>query len=300
MANLMTSGIKMKNVLKAGTIASLLIVWSSQTIAGGGWPQPKGKGYFKLAEWWVSADQHYTSSGRKDPNVTSGLYNTLLYAEYGFTDRITGILNVPLFSRSVTNNLISSTTQTVISEGAAINTLGDVDISLKYGLINNGRVALSASLMLGIPAGEDAGGVERNLQTGDGEFNQMLRIDAGFPLAGTESFSLYANAYGGFNNRTNGFSDEVRFGAEVGIGVMKQKLWLVGRFDAIESRNNEPSLRAEAASFFASNSEVQSLTGELSYLITDKFGVSAAVATAISGKIVYAAPSYSIGVFVKM
>ena len=60
--------------------------------AGGGWPQPRGGGFFKLSEWWVISNQHFTDVGKLDPNVTTGIFNTSLYAEYGFTDRLTGVL----------------------------------------------------------------------------------------------------------------------------------------------------------------------------------------------------------------
>ena len=56
-----------------------------------------------------------------------------------------------------------------------------------------------------MPIGNDSGGSQGNLQTGDGEFNQLIQLDAGtgFPIGGTNG---YANVYVGFNNRTNGFS----------------------------------------------------------------------------------------------
>ena len=49
----------------------ILISCSHFLTAGGPWPQPKGKGYFKLSEWWIIFDQHYTDQGLIDPNVTT-------------------------------------------------------------------------------------------------------------------------------------------------------------------------------------------------------------------------------------
>jgi len=155
------------------------------------------------------------------------------------------------------------------------------------------------SIIFGIPLGENAGGLAGNLQTGDGEFNQIFRIDAGIPLGGNDAFSAYGNVYGGYNLRNQGFSDEIRYGAELGIGIFSQKLYVTGRYDVIKSRNNEKS-GAIDGSFFANNSEVTSLTGEISYQITSKVGVSATYGTALDGKIIYAAPSYSFGVFLKV
>lgn len=278
-------------------IFSFLFMYSLH--AGGGWPQPKGKGYFKLSEWWVRANQHFTIGGLKDPNVTTGLYNTTFYGEYGFTDKFTGVVNIPLLSRSVVNNLVSGTTNEIITPGDAINAPGDAELTLKYGIFRKAAVSLAATVVFGIPLGEDAGGVAGNLQTGDGEFNQIFRIDAGFPLGGNDYFSAYGNVYGGYNLRNRGFSDEVRYGAELGIGIISQKLWFTARYDVIKSRNNEPSGAIEG-SFFANNAEVTSLTGEVSYQLNSKIGVSASYGTAIDGQIIYAAPSYSFGVFLKV
>ena len=300
MANL-TSDIKSNSSTSLCLLYCIVIMFFSQSLlGGGGWPQPKGHGYFKLSEWWTIANEHYTSTGLTDPNVTAGLYNTTFYGEYGLSDNFTAILNLPLFSRSVINNVVSATTNEIISEGGAISTLGDADFSLKYGLFNNGFMALSATALFGLPLGEDAGGQEGNLQTGDGEFNQMIKIDAGFSLANTPNLSAYGNIYGGFNQRNKGFSDEFRFGAEVGLGFANQKFWLTGKLDILESRNNEESGQVEGASFFASNSEFQSFTVEASYFVTEKVGIAVSAATAFSGRIIYSGKSYSIGVFMKI
>lgn len=280
-------------------VSIMFLSISSFAFAGGGWTQPKGSGYFKLSEWWVVADQHYTLNNQIDPNTTTALYNTSFYGEYGITNKFTAILYAPILSRAVINNTVSATTGDVIKAGDAINAPGDVDFTFKYAMFQSSAVSIAASVTLGIPLGEKAGGQEGNLQTGDGEFNQIFRIDAGIPIAGNESFSAYGNIYGGFNKRSGGFSDEVRYGVELGAGILDQKLWFTARYDVIKSRNNKPSGAIEG-SFFANNSEVSSVTGELSYFINKKIGVSASYGTAVSGKIIYAAPSYSFGVFLKV
>ena len=75
------------------------------------------------------------------------------------------------------------------------------------------------------------------MQIGDGEFNQLLTIDAGTSWQNNNT-PLYANFSLGFNNRTNGFSDEVRYTAELGAKIFNQKLWVIGRVNAIESLKN--------------------------------------------------------------
>ncbi|MEN0006055.1 MAG: hypothetical protein AAF798_18030 [Bacteroidota bacterium] len=280
----------------------ILFIFGIQSLqAGGGWPQPKGHGFFKLSQWWIIADQHFTDTGLIDPNVTNGIFNTSLYAEYGFTDRLTGILNFPFYSRAYFNNTVSATTGEIITPGDAINSLGDTDIGLKYGLLTKGPYVLSATVLFGIPLGENAGGSQGTLQTGDGEFNQLFQLDLGrgFTIGKVNAF---ANIAAGFNNRTNDFSDELRFSAEFGATFWNNKITAIARITGIESLNNGvlPSEAAAGVTIFANNSEFWSFTPEIAYNINEQWGVSATIGTAFSGRLIYANPSYSFGVFFKL
>ena len=71
----------------------VLISFSNAAFAGGPWVMDKGKSYFKLSEWAVVFNQHFTSTGLLDPNTTTGVYSTFLYGEFGITDRFTALLN---------------------------------------------------------------------------------------------------------------------------------------------------------------------------------------------------------------
>ena len=102
------------------TIFLFFLIFST-AFAGGPWPQKKGNGFYKLSEWWTVFDQHFTDVGEVDPNITTGVFNTTLYAEYGFTDRLTGLVNATLFSRNFMNNVRSATTNEIIIPGEAIN-----------------------------------------------------------------------------------------------------------------------------------------------------------------------------------
>lgn len=267
--------------------------------AGGGWPQPKGSGYIKFSEWWLIANQHYTDQGRIDPNLTNGLFNSTIYAEYGLSDRLTAIVYFPFFSRNYYNNTISGTTGELLEGGEAINGIGDTDISLKYGLTKGSPIAISATLTLGLPLGNSGGGSQGNLQTGDGEFNQILQLDAGTGFKLGEA-NAYANVYVGFNNRTNDFSDEFRYGVEAGVTLFNNRLTAIARIIGVKSfKNGLPSSELSNTSVFANNAEYISFSPEIAYNISDNWGVSAGVGTALSGKIIYANPSYNFGVFYK-
>lgn len=281
-------------------ITLLLCCICSFVIAGGGWPQPQGEGYVKLSQWWTIANRHYADNGSIDPNITIGYYSTSIYAEYGFTNRLTGIVYAPLFNRTYSNNQISATTGEVILPGEAINGIGDTDISLKYGLTAPGKgIAVAATITLGLPLGQELGGTQENLQLGDGEFNQMLTIDAGTGWQ-VGKVPMYANVYVGFNNRNNGFSDEVRYGAELGVNLFNQKLWLTGRLKILESRKNEPNSGLQnATSLFANNAEFSAYEVQAAYNIGSRWGISAGIGGAFRGELILANPTYSVGVFTK-
>ena len=283
-------------------ILLLLIVSPSFVMAGGGWPKKKGEGYYKLTQWWIVSDKHYTSTGGTDPNVTTGIFNTSLYAEYGITDRLTGVLNFPLFGRMYHNDIVSATTGMVTEEGESINSIGDTDIGVKYGISKPGSFfAFAGTAVLGLPFGNSSGGSDGALQTGDGEFNQMIRFDL------SKSFSLgkisgFANVYGAFNNRTKNFSDELRFGGEAGLSFIKNRFWFIARLDILESLQNGLSSAdgSSGVTIFANNTEFAAYGYEAAFYITEKFGVSAAYASAFSGRIIFASPSYSVGLFLDL
>ncbi len=284
---------------KSISLVLLVCFIVSSAYAGGPWPQKKGQGYYKFSEWWLVYDEHYTDSGQKDPNITSGIFNTSLYAEYGFTDRLTGIVYAPLFSRNYYNNQISNTTGEVLQAGEAINSIGDFDVTFKYGLTAPGaKFPVSASITFGLPLGQTGGGALNILQTGDGEFNQILQIDAGtgFQLGG--GTSAYVSTFVGVNNRSQGFSEEFRYGIEFGAGLMNQKLWLIARLNGVESfQNGDTTVSTTSTSIFANNSEFTSFGAEAAYYVTKNFGISVSIASAFRGKIIASAPSYSVGVF---
>jgi len=286
-------------MLKNSILLISLVAFSLNNVnAGGPWTQQKEKYYLKLSEWWIVFNQHYTDTGQIDPNVTTGIFNTFLYAEYGVKDRLTFIMNTPLISRNYMNNLRSATTNDIIVEGEGIATLGDIDVGLKYGLTKpGGKIPIAVSLTLGLPTGRTGQGKLGNLQTGDGEFNQLLKVDVGTGI-NVGKFPAYTSGYLGINNRTNGYSEELQYGLEFGIGLLSKKLWVNTKLNGIKSfKNGDTAATVTSTSIFANNTEYLAIGLEGNYYITPKVGVSAGFATAFQGRIIAAAPSYNVGIF---
>ena len=279
------------------TILFIGILFLTQ-IAMAQWSKGKGKGYYKLSAWYLNTDQHFTDTGEIDPNVTRTQFNLNFYGEYGISERWDVIAYVPFFARATQNNLFSGTTGNLIQEGEEINALGDIDFGLNYNFFKKGSWSASAKLIFGLPTGEAAGGSDGSYQTGDGEFNQYLSGHLGYATS-IHGIPFFAKTYLGFNNRTENFSDEFRFGLESGVNLFGGKAWLITRLDVVESLQNG-SLNAQNAaqgSIFANNVEFVGIAAEASYYITEKLGISVGVGGAISGRIIAANPSLTAGIF---
>jgi len=284
-------------VMKKLFIVLFIILLQTPVIGGGGWPQPKGKGYFKLSQFWILSNQYFNSIGTVEPTRDQGLFFTSAYGEYGLSDRFTAVVNWPLYARAVAYEQTGAMGQ-INAPQDAINGVGDMDLSVKYGLTNGKSIAVSASLILGLPFGESSGGVDGILQTGDGEFNQIIQLDAGkgFKIG---SLHPYANAFVALNNRTNGFSDEFRYGIEVGLEY--KFIFVLLRVNGVRSFMNGNRVPiADGTSLFANNAEYLAITPEVSIKLSDKWGISANMGTAAWGKLIFANRTYSVGAYFKL
>ena len=269
-----------------------LIVFSIAFIGNtyaGGWPQPKGGYFIKLSEWWIVSDQHFDNTGDVVINTHEfGYYSTNLFAEYGITNRLTGILYFPMLN--YTYSLPPSQTGKLSAWA-----VGDLDIGMRLGLTNQIPVSLSLTFLLGIPTGKERGSITGGLQTGDGEWNQALMLDAGmgFNIVKTTG---WLNLYSGYNLRSSDYADEFLYGIEGGINVSKNKIALVARVAGVNALGSGDS-PANPQSLFSNNREYLSFSPEIIYHFNASWGLAAGVGTAFWGKNIFANTSFTIGVF---
>lgn len=275
-------------------------------IAGGGWPQPKGGGFFKLNQTYLTADEYFTASGAHAPTARFSVYSTSLYGEYGITSRLTGLLYAPFFvGTTVKETLLNG----FLIPDDALSGIGDIEIGLKYNLINKGPIILSASILLDFPLGENAGGKLEVLQTGDGEFNQQFQLDA------SHSFypaPFYTTLSAGFNNRTVAtfdyifsssqkvrFSDEFYWGGE--IGWTPGKHWVVAlKWLHLNSlQNGDMGANTGSSSLFSNNVEYFSITPEIGYRFDENWGISGSIGAGPGSRNILAAPNFAFGFYYK-
>lgn len=261
------------------------------SVFAGGWPKEKGKGYYKIGYSWINGTHFFDSQGDKLALERElGFFTTSFYGEYGVNDRLTAIAYVPFATMARLEGLNGS-------PGGSITTIGDTNLGFKYGLITGKPNVLSASLLLGLPFGQTSndtsGGVE-SLQTGDGEFNQLFKLESGHSLGS----GFYASGFLGINIRSKGFSEEIRFGGEVGhvskalIGILK--------FQSINSLMNGKSTEAATADFFNNNLELFSLSPEVAWRLSEKWGFSVNYTMYLSGRKTFANPNTTVGVYLEL
>ena len=262
------------------------------------WTQKKGTGYYKVGAWFLEANKHYTDKGLLDPNATRGIFVTSLYGRHGITDKITLVGYIP-FTRVYQNEQVF-TSGNPGQPGEAVNSFGDIDLAVEVQIFKRPKWVLATSLTLGVPSGNNSGGSDGSYQTGDEEFNQIVKVLArnSFKIA---KHSFYAKGSLGVNNRSNGYSDEIRLGFETGSQVFKNNFLLLVRLNTIQSFFNG-SLSAENSngSIFANNVEVTNLGGEINYFITKKWSASFEYSIPLSGKNIYKAPALAGGIAYKL
>jgi hypothetical protein len=265
----------------------------------GPWPKCKGEIYLKLSQWWVIYDEYYDQEKNIESLArTRSIGNTSIYAEYGISKRFTAILYFPFFSKATLFELKDKNSSTIIKEGDAISSIGDTDIALLYGLIMNKPVVLSASLSFGLPFGINSGEDGGSLQTGDGEFNQMLKLEAG-STAKIGKFYPYMIMFMGVNNRTQNFSDELHYGTEAGVtmGIITFIMRVYGVKSFFNGSTNESVFQEIPG---VNNTEFLNIAPEFNINFSEKAGISFTYFKALSGRFYFRNPSCSLGIFVKL
>ena len=271
-----------------------IVCFSKQLMAGGGWVASKKSGYFKLGQSFLYSNAFFNKAGERANITTAGVYITSLYGEYGIGNNLEVSAYLPVFFRSTINQLEFLSGSPSIP-GDEFNYFGDPEIGLKYALVKTGPVVIAAGLKFGIPLGRVDGGASESIATGDGEFNQQIRLDFGTSFAGGKAFAAWGV---GVNNRTNNFSEEFRYNAEIGY-FFTPKLFAIAKIDGIESFKNG-SENAAGGGIFSNNLELLIASFEVAYQTNSGWGVTGKVLQPLSGENIISGRVFEAGIFFKL
>jgi protein XagA len=268
----------------------LLFLGDSSVSKAQAWTKAKNSGFYKLDFSRISAADVFNNKNEVIPfrSITNNI--TSFYGEYGVSNKFTLIGYIPFL---VNNQLgeSKSSTGTVLSPSTSETNFGDVDLGFRYQLFNKNGISLSANVLLGLPTGNST--QKDGLLTGDGEFNQMLKL-----AVGTGKARWWTQAAVGFNNRTKSFSDEFRYDFEFGYKFYNDRFLTILKLNGIESLDNGTA-KENIVGVFSNNVEYAGVGPEFLYYVNNKknVGVSLRIAGSLKGRNILAAPSFAVGVF---
>ena len=283
----------MKKTTKFGVLKTFIltmVLLAPSVLKAQAWTKAEGTGFYKLDFSRISATDVFNTKSEVIPFRTITNNITSFYGEYGVTNKFTLLGYVPF----LINNKLGETknaTGGIVLPAVSETNFGDVDLGFRYQLFNKNGISLSVNLLLGLPTGNST--QKEGLLTGDGEFNQMLKL-----AIGTGKTRWWTQGALGFNNRTKGFSDEFRYDFEFGYKFFNDRLLTILKLNGIESLDNGTA-KENIVGVFSNNVEYAGVGPEVLYYVNDKkkMGVSLRVAGSLKGRNILAAPSIAVGVF---
>ncbi|MEO0639119.1 MAG: hypothetical protein AAFY70_05315 [Bacteroidota bacterium] len=290
------------------SLIGFILVLFSFAQAQSGWTQAQNEGYFKLNQSSIRAGQFFNPDGNLIDITTTSVYSTVLYGEYGVNDRLTALVNAQLFVRGTINKLESTVDGTIIP-GDEFNGLGEIQLGLKYGIVKEGPIVLSASGQVKLPSGANVGGETELLQTGDGAWGAIGMIHA------SHSFypkPLYANLSAGYQWRgtadlayTSGlvsvnYDDAFVWSGE--LGWLPNEHWVLAfKWTQVQpfGANSSEGVTG-SSSIFGNRLTYFAIIPEVNYITSKNWGVSVSAGGVLSARNILAAPSFNVGIFYQL
>lgn len=207
----------------------LTLITSLSVYGQSGWVRQKGEIFSQLSIAGFQSDRYFTLDEEEISTATFMQSNLYLYAEYGVTEHLTIIANMPLLRAQG-----FETTET-------IRGTGDLRIDAKYGILQQ-KLPIAFGLGLEAPvaranrfAENEDGLGSINLPTGDGEWNFWATVAVSASL---HPLPAYVNLSGGFNKRTSyeGLELQDQWVANSQLGYLFfQKLWMQASLGVAQS-----------------------------------------------------------------
>ena len=262
------------------SIKILFLLISASTFSQSPWTQEKNKVYTQLS--FNSIPNYDTLFGDTDDNIRGEISDNTIqfYGEYGFSDKTSLIINIPLKLISFNN----------VNETA----LGNLEVGLKHSFYKKDWI-LSGQL---------------NIETNTSTYDSASGIRTGYDaftftplfLSGRSFGKNYIQSFIGVNIRTNDYSSNFKVGGEFGRKITK-RLWLIGFLDIVKSfRNGNIELPIEntLTGLYVNDQDYGGFGLKSILEITNEFGATAGFGGAFFGNNVARQASLNIGIYHKL
>lgn len=256
------------------------------------WTKEKNEAYLQLS--YTTIPNYTELFGNPTYNTERGINDNTLqfYSEYGFTNKTTLIVSLPL-KIVASNDLVDSNTIPVTIENRKTD-LGNIQLGLKHKFIHEkwlltGQVVLEANTS----NFEEASG----LRTGYDAWTVTPLL-----ITGTSFDKWYIQAFTGVDIRTNNYSSSYKLGGEVGHKTLDW-LWVAAFIDGVGSFKNGDITIPTTNVLTGLYVNDQTFAGYgLKFIgeINERTGVSLGLGGAFGGRNVAKTPAISLGVFCKI
>jgi len=247
--------------------AALLLLTHTTVSGQSGWTREKGGAFVQASVNTFSSNNYYSVTGDLfDQGDRFQSQALTIYGEYGITNRITGIVNLPLYK----SNRFSGTER--------VGGVSDIRIGAKYALSQ--KLPISFAIEAEIPTGDGINfanvlepivpGERINLPISDGEFNVWLTLALSQSLP---TGKTYGSLYGQYNLRTQGFTDQYRLGLELGQRFI-DRLWLIGRLGIQERVSDE--VQTDVSFLYGEGTTYTTYSFTSMYSVNDQWMITAA------------------------
>ena len=285
--------IKLNNIFIFSIILLLIWILPVNEIIAGAWTQKKGTGYYKADFRYLGGNKIYDGTGNKVsiPDFTDFTFG--VFGSYGLSDDLSVMINFAAYKSVKLNESILPDSLT-IPPFLVINNVtgvGDILIGGKYKLAKFGQSFISGKIILNLPTGKAT--PDSGLWTGSGDYHQTIGLEYGYSLY---PIPAYLNAGLAYTNRTQGFSDEFRYGIEAGYTFIKNLSLIVRFHGQVSFKNGNENVKG-GFGVYSNNQHYIAYNAELAYKLSDNFGVKGYYESGGAGKNIISAPVINVGIF---
>lgn len=280
--------------MKQAILFTLLIL-TFPVLSGGPWLVKKKSGFLELqtTQPLGKYNKLFLENGQTlnlNRSVLDITYQA--YLEYGISDKINIITNLPLkvISTHEEQNILNNP---ILLEKGNLVGLGNYKLLLKYKLSDkklNSAISLQTSFNT----------ISKNLNKGLSTGYDANYIGLYVHLGKSFNSKLYTFIEGGYNKTLSNFSDYLDIHYELGYQI-KKSFWGALTFDIRESfkngNYNNPNLKQTG--FYTNNQEYFAYGLKASYELKNKIGFTFATFGAFSGNYVAKIATVSVGIFKK-
>jgi len=247
----------------------------SAQVQAGAWTLEENRAYHKVAANFFTSKDTFGASAEGFEEFTD--YTINYYGEYGLTDRVTLISQVPL-RRS--ENIASGESFTNFG-------VGDIDIGIRYKL-TDAKWVLSSQFLYKAPFLYDE---EDDLPLGNGQSDFEFRLQAGRSLYPYGYIGLEA----GYRFRSEAPSDEFRYLAEYGFDL-NDKVYLRTKLDVIKAvESTDVEVDGTGNPFFPSAFDLGRVEASVGYKFNSRSSIEFTFTESIFGDNILDGQTYQLG-----